>query len=155
MPNASTASQREAIAALLLGSGLEDVIVRRDIDDANELGAESLAGATGGEVLGVARDPQRLESMATRQRQDQPARSLGKALAAKRRRDLVSNVPGIVLDGMRAADTKTDSSDGVVDAVETHREAIRGNPAARGMLRLASAQLEPEIAVAEGADVVE
>ena len=155
VPNGSAASQRKAIAALLLGSGLEDVIVRRDIDDANELGPESLAGAAGREVLGIACDPQRLESMTARQGQDQPARSLGKALAAKRRRDLVPNVPGIVLDRMRAADAKADSPNGVVHAVETHREAICGNPAARGVLGLASAELEPEIAVAEGTDVVE
>ena len=155
MPNGSTASQYEAIAALLLAARLEHIIVRRDIDDANELGAQSLAGAAGCDVLRIARDPQRVESMAARQRQDQAARSLGKSLTPKSRHYLVSDVPGVVLHRVGASDTKADSPDGVIHAIEAHREPIGGNPAAHGIFGLTSAQLQPEIAVAERADVVE
>src|SRR5688500_18989607 len=76
-------------------------------------------------------------------------------LAAVRGRNLVAEMPGEPLDGGRAADAEAEAADRRVDSVEAHGEPIRGHPTARDVRRVAAAELEPQVAIAENSDVVE
>ena len=88
-------------------------------------------------------------------RQDETAGSFGEPVPAKRRYDLIAEVPGVVLDRVRIADPEPKPPDGAVDAVESHREVVGGDPAAGRVRGLARAQLEPQVPVPQDSDVVE
>src|SRR5687767_12711699 len=75
--------------------------------------------------------------------------------AAVRRRNFVAKMPGELLDRVRAANAQAETADGSVHAVEPHRETVGGNPTARDVRRVATPELQKQVAVAEDPDVVE
>ena len=87
--------------------------------------------------------------MSAGQREHEAHRSLGEPTAAKRGQDLVTDVAGVSLDRISAPDAKTDASDRPADAVEVHRESIRGNESPCCPGQVSRAQFEPQIAIAE------
>ena len=150
-----SASQRQSITAFAFAPRPEQSIVAWYVHDVDELRAESFARTSRRDVVGVARDPQLLKTMALGERQYQPTRPFSEPSTAKWGRDLVAQVAGIVLDGVVATDAKPEPTDRVIDSVEAHREPVRRHPAARGIRRLACSQFQPQVAVSQNADVVE
>ncbi len=127
-------------ALLMVAAGIE-IVVFRDGDNLRERGAEAFARAAGGDVVGVAGDPERLHAMPAGERKEQPTGPLGQMLAAGRGIDLITDVADVLQDVSGVPDAKTDAAgDGDVRiARQVHPEVVaRRIPAARvaGMMTL-------------------
>jgi hypothetical protein len=85
--------------------------------------------------------------------QDEPNRAFGKAVTAKSRNHLVTQVSGVHLDRSAASDSEAESAYGMFNAVDSHGESIGRSPSACLVRRLAGSQLEPQVSVTQDADI--
>jgi hypothetical protein len=140
---AGASGQVDAVAALLAVALLEEGVIVRDGDGVDESGAEVFAGAAGGEVVGIAGDPEGEVAVGAGEGEEQAAGAFGEVVAAGRREDVVAEMAEVHFDGGGAseaeADGAGDADGGGEVGVEAHPEGVAGDDVVAGIFLDASA----------------
>lgn len=149
------ASSGEAIPAFVeVAAGVERVI-KGDIDGIDESGAGELAGAAGGEVVGIRGNPEGVEAVAGGEGGEELEGSGGVVVTAKRGFDGVSDVApeedGVGVVG----EAESDVSHGGAGFGVDHEKAIKGDGDTAAVSGEGSGEDEGEVAIAEIAGIEE
>ena len=107
-------------------SGLKDDAILGDVDDFDKLGTGEFEGAAGGQVLGVAGDPERFEPEALAEGEEQANGAGGIMVAPVGRMGAIADVSGITLDVRRRAHAEADGAEFFGGDSVDHAEMISG-----------------------------
>jgi hypothetical protein len=97
------------------------------MDDLDERGSGKLRNASGTGVIGIAGDPQIVQTKPAREREQQPDAASGIAVAAVSRVDRVADMSCVELDVGNGGDTKIDGAKLLSGLRMDHAELIHGN----------------------------
>jgi hypothetical protein len=103
--------QCDAVAALLPFPSLVDIRILRHIDDLDKFRPRQFTRPPGGGIIGIARDPQRLQAVSVRQRQEQADASGGVVMPAVLWFDAIADVTTVFGEVLGVADSQVDTSD--------------------------------------------
>jgi hypothetical protein len=105
-------------------SPLIHVSVLGQFDDLNEFSAGTLASYAGGDVVGVTRDPQGIQAVASREREKQAAGSCCVSVSSICWLDPVANMAGIGHDVVGVANPQVDATDMLMAINQPHFEFV-------------------------------
>src|SRR5258706_10245987 len=144
-------SEVEAIAAFgAFAAGVEEVVLG-ELDDLGEASTGAFAGAAGGDVVGVARNPEGVDALPAGKGEEQSDGAAGILVAARGGVHIVADMPEVGFDIAGMPDAEVDSA-GDLDGrselgAEAHPEVVGGDePLVRVGVLAAKGKLADEAA---------